>query len=243
MKVFASGSCRLLTTLRNTDDVTVIHNLYEPYFSGTNFVGKFHDTKSHIQFIRFIKGELELDDDIKKRFFTAYNEKWKDIRYFEPIETFYKKIQQLKSELDSCDVYIFEICSLKQYKYKGHYCQFEQTINNELHEYDITIQTKEELLLDLHILTSFFPNKKIIFQSHFRPNIIFNDVSKLVPKRELIYRTLLEFCSTVDNCYVYDPSIILCKDNTLFDGDTHFNQRGFDMNFSYLYNTYLKNRL
>jgi len=68
MKVFCSGSCRLLTTFKNTDSITVIHNLEIPHFKGTNFLGKFHDTKSHIQFIKFIKGEIDLDDNIKNVF-------------------------------------------------------------------------------------------------------------------------------------------------------------------------------
>jgi hypothetical protein len=61
MKIFCSGSCRLLTTLRNTSKIENIHLIEEPNFKGINFLGKFHDTKSHIQFIKFIKGEVELD--------------------------------------------------------------------------------------------------------------------------------------------------------------------------------------
>jgi len=226
--------------MRNTEKIETIHSLYEPYFKGINFLGKFHDTKSHIQFIKFIKGELELDDESLKKFFTAYNsDKWEKIRFFEPIHTIPLKINNLKKEIDNCDIYIFEICSIKTYKYKGAYCQFEQKENNDVSEYDIMIQNENELLDDLYVLKSFFPGKKIIFQCHFRPNIIYNDTQKTILKRELIYNTLKKFCDENNTCFLYDPSILLQQNTALFDGDTHFNSEGYNESFKFLYNTFL----
>lgn len=90
MKVFCSGSCRLLSTIRNTPEIETIHSLEEPHFNGINFLGKFHDTKSHIQFIKFIKGNIQLNDENLKKFFTAYNhDKWETIRFFEPLSTLF----------------------------------------------------------------------------------------------------------------------------------------------------------
>ena len=57
-------------------------------------------------------------------------------------------------------IYIFEICSIKTYKYKGAYCQFEQNQNNDVSQYVITIQNEKELLEDLYVIKSFFPEKK-----------------------------------------------------------------------------------
>ena len=37
-------------------------------FTGINFLGKLHNTKQHIQFIKFIKDEITLPDDILKNF-------------------------------------------------------------------------------------------------------------------------------------------------------------------------------
>jgi hypothetical protein len=240
MKVFCSGSCRLLSTIKNTKTIESIHSLEDPYFKGINFLGKFHDTKSHIQFIKFIKGEVELDDENLKNFFTAYNDdKWKNIRFFEPINTIPLKIDNLKKEIDNCDIYIFEICSIKTYKYKGAYCQFEQKENNDVSQYDITIQDEKELLDDLYVLKSFFPEKKIIFQCHFRPNIIYNDDKKIIKKREFIYNTLKKFCDENNRCFLYDPSILLAQNKNLFDGDTHFNSIGFNESFNFLYNNFL----
>ena len=68
MKIFASGSCRLLTTITNGyDKVTPIHSLFYN-FSGANFLGKLHNTKQHIQFIKFIKNEIIIPDDILPNF-------------------------------------------------------------------------------------------------------------------------------------------------------------------------------
>lgn len=239
MKIFCSGSCRLLSTIRNTLDIETIHSLEEHYFKGINFLGKFHDTKSHIQFIKFIKGEVQLDAENLKNFFTAYNnDKWQNIRYFENLNTIPLKLHNLKKEINNCDIYIFEICSIRTYKYKGAYCQFEQKENNDISQYEITIQDEKELLDDLYTIRSFFPGKKIIFQCHFRPNIIYNDEKKAIEKRELIYNTLKNFCEK-NNCFLYDPSIILQQNNTLFDGDTHFNNRGFNESFNFLYHNFL----
>jgi hypothetical protein len=240
LKVFCSGSCRLLSTIKNTETIETIHSLEEPNFKGINFLGKFHDTKSHIQFIKFIKGEIQLDDENLKNFFTAYNDKkWEHIRFFEPKNIIPIKVNNLKKEIDECDIYIFEICSIKLYKYKGFYCQYEQKHNNDVSQYDITIQNEKELLDDLYVLKSFFPGKKIIFQCHFRPNIIYNDDNLRIEKRELIYNTLKKFCYENDTCFLYDPSILLQQNNKLFDGDTHFNDIGFNESFNLLYNNFL----
>jgi hypothetical protein len=244
MKIFCSGSCRLFSAIRNTNDVKFIHTLEEPNFKGINFLGKFHDTKSHIQFIQFIKGDIELDDEIKKKFLTSYNyEKWKNIRFLDSINTIPDKIKILKEEIDNCDVYIFEICSLKIYNYKGKYCTWEQQINNDISNYNITIQNEQELLDDLYIIKSFFPEKKIIFQCHFRPNIIYNNITKIINNREIIYNTLVKFCNKNNNCFIYDPSVILEKNKSLFDGDTHFNHKGLMESFNFLYNNFLFKKL
>jgi hypothetical protein len=239
MKIFASGSCRLLNAIKNTDKIEVLHNLTEPHFSGTNFMGKFHDTKSHIQFINFIKGDIKLEDDVLERFFTCYNiKRFKNSKVFEPLDIIPTKIINIRNNLHECDVYIFEICSLKLYNYKGFYAQHEQKPNNDLSEYNVTIQCKDVLLTDLHTIKNFFPNKKIIFQCHFRPNVIYNN-NNFIEKREIIYNTLCEFCNENDNCFLYDPSIILKNDNNLFDGDTHFSEKGLNESFKYLCDNFI----
>jgi len=243
LKIFCSGSCRLLTTFANRNNVDVIHTLFGPYFDGTNFMGKFHDTKSHIQFIKFIRGYINFNNEIKKRILTCYNyEKWNRHGILEALHTVPEKLQNLRNQINNCDVYIFEICSLKLYYYHGVYCQYEQKYDKNIDDYDIIIQNESDLYNDLLEIKNLFPCKKIIFQCHFRPNIIYNDISKGIEKREIIYNTLLKFCSENDNCFLYDPSIILKNNNKLFDGDNHFYSTGYDASFEYVYNKYLCNK-
>ena len=48
MKVFGSGSCRLLTTIHNgRGKIEPIHSMFHN-FVGINFLGKQHNTKQHI---------------------------------------------------------------------------------------------------------------------------------------------------------------------------------------------------
>ena len=82
-------------------------------------------------------------------------------------------------------------------------------------------------------------NKKILFQIHIRPNIVYNDASKIIKNREIIYNTINKFCENNENTFMHDPSIILQLNNSLFDGDTHFNENGYIENFNYIYNNYI----
>lgn len=147
MKVFCSGSCRLLTTFSNRNNIDAIHTLYGPYFEGINFIGKYHDAKQHIQFIKFLKGEIAIDDDyIRNRILTCYNyKKWKNHGILESMHTIPEKLDNLRNQIDNCDVYIFEICSLKIYNYKGFYCQYEQMPGNDISDYNVVIQNDIEL--------------------------------------------------------------------------------------------------
>jgi hypothetical protein len=234
MKLFASGSCRLVTCINNGyDKVIPIHSMFYN-FVGVNFLGKLHNTKQHIQFIKFIKDQITLPNDILKKFLTSYNSRvicWncEDLLLL-PI-----KKENIKNQFDECDWYIFEICSLKLYRNNGFEVQFELT-----NEFNYILQTEEELLEDLHTIRALIPiNKKILFQVHFRPNIIYNDANKTIEKREVIYNVIKIFCEKNENTFIYDPSILIQQNHSLFDGDTHFTQNGYIESFNYIYNNYI----
>ena len=70
---------------------------------------------------------------------------------------------------------------------------------------------------------------------------LYNDSTKMIEKREIIYNTLLKFCNDNNNCFLYDPSIVLQKDNLLFDNDNHFYANGYDASFKYLCDNFLFN--
>jgi hypothetical protein len=231
MKIFASGSCRLVTTINNGyDKIIPIHSMFHN-FTGVNFIGKLHNTKQHIQFIKFIKDEITLSNDILSKFLTSYS----NIDGCEDKSLLPLKKQNIKNQFDECEWYIFELCSLKLYKNNGFEVQFELT-----NDYNCILQTKEELLEDLHTLRTIIPNnKKILFQIHFRPNIIFNNNSLKIEKREIIYDVVNSFCQTNQNTFMYDPSVLIQTNHALFDGDTHFTQNGHIQSFNYIYNNYI----
>lgn len=233
MKIFSSGSCRLVATINNGyAKVVPIHSMFHN-FVGINFLGKLHNTKQHIQFIKFIKDEITLPDDILSKFLTSYSNRFINRcgdRSLLPL-----KKDNIKKQFDECEWYLFEICSLKLYKNKGFEVQFELT-----NEYNYILQTEEELLEDLQVIRQLIPfNKKILFQIHFRPNIIYNDSNKTIEKREVLYNLINKFCEKNENTFIYDPSILIKTNHSLFDGNTHFTPSGHVESFNYIYNNYL----
>ena len=230
MKIFASGSCRLLTTINNGyNKIIPIHSMFHN-FEGINFLGKLHNTKQHIQFIKFIKDEIILPEYILPKFLTSYNEYTLGCKC-EGITLNQIKKENIKKEFDECEWYIFEICSLKLYTLHGFQVQYEHT-----NDYDCILQSEEELLEDLITLRNLIPsNKKILFQTHFRPNIIYNNEN--INKRELIYNVIKKFCeNNNNNIFIYDPSLLIKLNLSLFDGDTHFTTNGHLESFNYILN-------
>ena len=64
MKVFSSGSCRLLTTMENGyGKVSTLNSMFGVK-AGNNFLGKLHNTKQHIQFIKFIRDDIVIPENI-----------------------------------------------------------------------------------------------------------------------------------------------------------------------------------
>ena len=235
MKLFASGSCRLVTSINNGyNKVIPIHSMFYN-FVGINFLGKLHNTKQHIQFIKYIKDEIILSNDILSKFLTSYGDNFGNLFNYEDKSLLPIKKENIKNQFDECEWYIFEICSLKLYKNNGFEVHFELT-----NDYHFILQTEEELLEDLQIIRELIPlNKKILFQVHFRPNIIYNDANKTIEKREILYNLINKFCEKNENTFIYDPSILIQTNNSLFDGDTHFNHIGHIESFNYIYNNYL----
>lgn len=236
MKVFASGSCRLVTTIKDGfGKITPIHSMFEN-FSGINFMGKLHNTKQHIQFIKFIKDEIELPNFILPKFLTSYS----DGSYGSPgpREDFLLlpcKKQNIKEQFDECEWFIFEICSTKLYQNNGYQVQFELT-----NDFECVLQTEEDLMNDLFLIRNLVPpNGKILFQVHFRLNKIYDDVSKTIENREFIFDTVSKFCEDNENTYIYDPSVLIQTDHSLFDGNIHFSESGHIESFKYICNNYI----
>jgi len=120
--IFASGSCRLLTSIETRAiGHDLLHSL-KRNFIGANFLGKYHNTKQHIQFIEWLLYKKELPMDICERFFTVNNDMSRNIK---DNINYLKKREIIRNKFEQCDVFIFEICSIKVYECDGYQVQHE----------------------------------------------------------------------------------------------------------------------
>ena len=230
LKVFASGSCRIVSLLHNGYDLISPIHTWIDYHNSINYLSFYHNSKQHIQFISYIKELITIDDSIISNIMIGGNDELNNMRK--------ERLLNIKKEFDLCDVYILEISSLKIKVTEKYYVNIRES--DKIYTY---LQTSEELYNDLIIIRNIIDkNKKIIFTCHFRPNIIYNDESKKINNREIIYYTLEKFCSDNKNLNVifYDPSNFL-KGNTNYIEDMyHYNQIYNKECFLNLYENYIK---
>jgi len=192
-------------------------------------MGKQKNTRNHIQFLKYIRGEIDLPIDIKNDFFSSYH-----IEYHEDRRPRDPNInsQNLRNEINDCDVYLFEIASIK-IQTREQYCISDENTTN----YVQTIQTKEELTSDLEeIIRIVGFDKKIIFLNHLRLNQFGG--GPVIENRETIYSTIYEICQKYNNVYQYDPTLMLKNKSDYkryFFDPWHYTQEGLVANFIKLY--------
>lgn len=245
-KIFASGSCRILQTLENLNndkkikDVEIIHTLKnEKNYLGKNFIGKMHNVKQHIQLIKFLRKEIIIPTAILPYVFSTCNK----------TKMLYKKRQNyeiskdiLTNEINNIDVYVFEICSIKEYNQKGYYLM-EPLLDGKIN-YNTNNLSYDNLVNDIEQLIKLV-DKPVILQTHFRPNIFFDNETMQINNREIIYKACCHIKSLHNNVYVHDPSELIKlhgydkmlvnekKNNmTLYN---HFTKFGHETNKKYIY--------
>jgi hypothetical protein len=225
IKVFASGSCRLLENIHTGHNrIQPVHSLFygQPHgeYNGINFMGKLHNTKQNIAFLKLLINEISIPYNILHLFLHTY---------FIAEPSVEDRLEVLRSEFEKCDIFIFEICSMKLYVKDGWPLLQEQWLEGQT--YGIAHQTPEDLMNDLCIIRSLIPkNKPIIFQCHFRLGYIHNN-DTIIESRELIYNTIKDFVCKNNNTFIYDPSVLLrahpeymINDGVHFDYATYKNE-------------------
>jgi hypothetical protein len=212
IKVFASGTANILQTISSGyHKIIPIHSLYFNYV-GVNFLGLFNNIKQHIQFIKFIKGDITIPNELLPEFFAAYNVGIDNFSVFDSIDIIPDKINNIKNNFDDCEWFIFEIETLDYYIKTVDEIDYQVSYNFSKDAIKYT-QTEEDFINDINILISLIPpNKKILFQTSYNRN-------------DIIYNTLNNNI-TDNNYYVYEPVYIIYKE-TYYD------------NFSYIYSNYL----
>jgi len=231
--VFGSGTCRILCALdlgNNTHKIKPIHTFYGRDFRGINFMGKQKNSRNHIQFLKYIKNEIELPEDIKNDFFSIYHKEY-DINT-RP-ENPDLNLQNLRDNFDNCDFYIFEIASIKIQMRGDFYVSDENTTN-----FTQTVLTKEELLKDLEeIICLVGKEKNIIFLNHLRLNQF--DGGPSIQNRETVYSSIFEICQKYENVYQYDPTDMVKSKahyKKYFNDPWHYSGEGMMLNIENICN-------
>lgn len=200
-KIFTSGSCRLLHSVSLNENANNDYSqCLTKNFIGKNFIGKFHTPKQHIQFVNYLKNDLLISKNELSYIFTTSNikllPKCKRTNHV-------KSKNALQEGFNDIDLFIFEICSIKEHSYNNYFLQ-EEFLDDKI-KYTTKILSYDDFLNDLRNLAKLV-NKPIIFQTHIRPNIIYDNNKLMIVNREVIYNACKQLEKEFNNVYVYDPS-------------------------------------
>jgi len=229
--IFVSGSCRILQPFSYYYSSNTIHGMIKNHY-GLNHITMCHDINQHLQFIKYLFNNIELNFNNLKYIFDTFAYKYdKELQIKESHVRYElnpeKNIEFLKKSIFKTDIFIFEICSIKYFIYENYFVRNERC--NMCSEYK---NSKLELLnLLTELLNIITINKKIIFTSHFRPNIYLDNtnINNNIEERNLIHETLTEFCNNNINCIYYDSSEFIkeynIKNNKLIVHDDNWHYK------------------
>ena len=196
--VFCSGSCRLLTSVADgRGRIRPLHSMFHN-FIGCNCLTKLHSMRQHIQFFKWIKGDLEIPAEHMPFFLSAHSGEWVNETRQDPV----KALANIRAEFDNVDVFLIEVCSVKNYEMGGIYHQHEMIKAADLASRTLTVSTEQEVCDDLVWLRGYL-GKPVIAIGHFRPHVWGG--GPCIENRELILRALER--SGVE--MVLDPSDVI----------------------------------
>lgn len=237
--IFVSGTCRVTTLIYDGwGMITPIHSQRCFDAPNINFIGNFHTAKQHIQFIKFLKGDLELPEKIQKIKFQSPN-----ISLKEGENTVEERIEIIKRFLPDCTIFLFEICSRKNWNCDLYGINKEITIEQALEDNGgkpTSIDSFNDIYNDIDTLCKLLPeNSKVILQTHFRIDIIRGDETNKIESREIIYNAVKKYCEDNPRIKHFDPSFFL-KDNLEYFADNeHFNPHKIKGVFKYFYERFI----
>jgi len=188
-------------------------------FVGCNCLTKLHSMRQHIQFFKWIKGDLDIPAEHMPFFLSAHSGEWVNETRQDPIQA----LANIRAEFDNVDVFLIEVCSVKNYEMGGIYHQHEMIKKWDLPSRTLTVSTEQEVCDDLVWLREYL-KKPIIAIGHFRPHIWGG--GPCIENREVIMRALKS--SGVE--MVLDPSEVI-RDHAgngrcMLKDETHFSELG-----------------
>lgn len=153
MKFFISSSCRLGQIVNPTP--------YHHLFHHT------HNTKEFIQFVKYIKDEIDIPKEIRRKVFRGI--------LIGKVDSDKIDKNRLLKEWNESEYVVIEICSKKIYEENDIYLHHlavdgGDKISNAEQESDVAkIQSQEDLHEDLKIIKKITKNKKLIILPHINP--------------------------------------------------------------------------
>lgn len=190
--IFISASCRYGQLVNP-----------RPYHHQINHT---HNTKDFIQYIQYVKGELDIPNDLESKIF---REQCLRHRAGKPLIRIDQK--KLLDEYSNSRNVISEICSQK-ITYEDGFIFHRLTTNFT----NFKIQTNEELYNDLKIMKQIASDKKLIVCTHI-------NIEKF-PKRSLLIDTLSKYCKDL-NILFLNASKLIHRHHT--SDINHLNNSGY----------------
>jgi hypothetical protein len=235
IKIFASGSCRLLCgfdTKIQTDvgkQCNSLHHFNIEFEGGSNFLGKLHTARQHLLLLKFLTKDLSLSKDDQNCLLSmSTNSPWFQ-QYFSHDKdySYSKSLTNIRDNLHSCQFFMFEVCSMKNALHIDTYLP----VTEELEGWRVDLirskskqECKKDILDLIHYVNMKFNNPKIVLVGHIR-NWIFNKQHAFIADRQEIYELLVEMDSIFENVYYIDPAAFL-SNNDLLD-DWHYKPQAY----------------
>jgi hypothetical protein len=234
------GSCRIFEPFKLIETKNDITNNWYKY------IRYVHSTKDIIQFIKIIKNELKIDDEILEHIYT------KDLLINK---------DKLLKEMEKCELYVIEISTIKEHLYKNYYINrdinniiFEnidknaklisykntKIVDKNTHNFCKNVfknqQTSDELINDM-IQISELLKKPIIFVSHIRvdKNALKVMSESLFKAREFLSINVKKGAEITGNKYV-DPTDMIDSIEESLESDLSHYKHSMIINMSKKFN-------
>lgn len=200
--IFISTSCRYGRLVKPKPYHHIIHHT--------------HNTKEFIQFIKYVKGDLEIPSHLQSKVFRS---QYLTSRNNQPLIDIDRG--RLLQEYTHSDTVIVEICSVKIYELDGFYLHHlavdggDGAAKSERHQGNFRIQSDQELHDDLKVIKQIIHDKRLIVATHINP--------RKFPKRSLLINTLSRYCQDLKIDFYDASKIIGAKD---VKDVNHLNEEG-----------------
>jgi hypothetical protein len=231
--VFASGTCRLLLCFDPTVQEKVgipcdsIHHFHFGWKGGRNFLGKLHTAKQHLVLLQFLGYDLCLSKQEQQNLLSMSSQKawWKAYTHHDPHYTYPTAIQNIRERIHECNVFLFEICSIKNTVSfpDGIPVQTEIVDDDTMVHTQSVEECREDVIRLIEYVDEKFNHPTIILMGHVR-NWLFNPDHKYLAERQSIYELLVEMDQLYENVFYVDPAIFLSQND--MNDDWHYKDYG-----------------